>query len=35
MEGGATEQDIHQMLVVNPARMLTPALGEGDRGDSG
>ncbi|HWM73548.1 MAG TPA: hypothetical protein VNQ53_07400 [Nocardioides sp.] len=35
MEGGATEQDIHQMLVVNPARLLMPALGKGDRGDSG
>ena len=31
-EGGATEQDVHGMLVVNPARLLAPALtGHGAR----
>jgi phosphotriesterase-related protein len=27
LAGGATESDIHQMLVVNPARLLAPARG--------
>ena len=26
-EGGATEQDLHQMLVVNPAGLLAPGTG--------
>jgi phosphotriesterase-related protein len=26
LAGGATEQDLHQMLVLNPARLLAPAL---------
>ena len=29
LTGGATEEDIHQMLVLNPARLLTPGLGRG------
>ena len=35
LERGATEQDIRQLLEINPARLLTPALGHGDRGDGG
>ena len=35
LERGATEQDIRQLLEINPARLLTPALGRGDRGDGG
>lgn len=27
LAGGATEEDIHQMLVLNPARLLTPGSG--------
>jgi phosphotriesterase-related protein len=27
LAGGASEEDLHQMLVLNPARVLTPATG--------
>jgi phosphotriesterase-related protein len=26
-DGGATDEELHQMLVVNPRRLLAPALG--------
>lgn len=29
VDGGATDDDIHRMLVLNPARLLTPGRGEG------
>jgi phosphotriesterase-related protein len=32
LSGGATEDDIHQLLVVNPARLLAPGLGHHDEG---
>lgn len=33
LSAGATEDDIHQLLVVNPARLLTPGPGPHDRED--
>jgi phosphotriesterase-related protein len=29
LDGGASEDDVHQMLVLNPARVLAPATGGG------
>jgi phosphotriesterase-related protein len=34
MAGGATDADVHQMLVVNPARLLAPAAARVDAGGS-
>lgn len=34
LAGGATEADIHQLLVVNPARLLAPRVGTTERGNS-
>jgi phosphotriesterase-related protein len=34
LAGGATDADVHQMLVVNPARLLTPTVARVDAGGS-
>lgn len=33
LAGGATDHDIHQMLVLNPSRLLSPGLGGGAGGE--
>jgi predicted metal-dependent phosphotriesterase family hydrolase len=34
LDEGVSEDDIHQLLVVNPARLLAPGVGHAEGGSS-